>query len=79
MKRLASYVKRLASESTMAWINGDGFGLLSHVNLLYDIRQILFSKHSLSVTFTSRGANSLANYLAKAGANLDGNRLEWSL
>ncbi|KAK2662888.1 hypothetical protein Ddye_001462 [Dipteronia dyeriana] len=63
------------SNVAVSWING----MLSHVNLLYDIRQILLSRHSLAVTFTSRGANSLTDCLAKAGANLEGDRLEWSL
>ena len=58
------------SESVVAWINRDGFGLLSQVNLIYDIRQILRPRRSLVVKFTPRGSNLLADSLAKAGSNM---------
>ena len=54
------------SESAVSWITGDGFGLLSQVNLLYDIRQIIRQRNSLAVKFTSHVTNSLADSLAKA-------------
>ena len=42
------------SKSAMSWINGKCFGLLRHVNLLYNIRQILLSRKSLAIKFTTR-------------------------
>lgn len=67
------------SESVVAWINGDGFGMLSQVNLLYDIRQTLMHRRSLDVKFTPRSSNSLADCLAKASSSMQGERLEWSV
>ena len=66
-------------ESVVAWVNGDGFGLLSQVNLLYDIRQILRHRRSVAIKFTPRSANSLVDSLAKEGSIMQGKRLERSV
>ncbi|KAK2648437.1 hypothetical protein Ddye_015926 [Dipteronia dyeriana] len=67
------------SSTVVSWINEEGFGLLSHVNLLYDIRQVLNTRRSLEAKFTVRDANSLVDCLAKAGVDLSADRLEWSV
>ncbi|KAK1558570.1 hypothetical protein Q3G72_003986 [Acer saccharum] len=69
------------SKSVVSWINGEGFGHLSFVNLVYDIRQflILISMNLVSIKFTPRSSNSLADSLAKAGSRLQEERLEWGL
>ncbi|KAK2666056.1 hypothetical protein Ddye_004630 [Dipteronia dyeriana] len=67
------------SGSVVAWINGDGFGSLSQVNLLYDIRQIIRQRRSLAVQFTPHASWFWADGLAKAGSTMQGERLEWSV
>ena len=67
------------SKSVVSWINGEGFGKLSLVNLIYDIRQFLLSTDLVSIKFTPRSANSLADNLAKAGSVIQEDRLEWGL
>ena len=54
----------------VSWINGDGFGKLSLVHLVYDIRQFISSRNLISIKYTPRGSNSLADSLAKAGTDL---------
>ncbi|KAK0608412.1 hypothetical protein LWI29_030312 [Acer saccharum] len=65
------------SKSVVSWINGVGFGNLSHVKLVYDIRQSILHRKSISIAFTPRGSNALADSLAKNGAVSIGERLEW--
>ena len=67
------------SESAVSWINRVGFGLLSQVNLLYDIRHFIRQRGFLRVNYLSRDANSMADCLAKAGVHSQGERLEWSV
>ncbi|KAK2652603.1 hypothetical protein Ddye_012459 [Dipteronia dyeriana] len=67
------------SESAVAWINGNGFGHLSQVYLIYDIRQIIRQRGYLAVQFTPRCFNSLTNNLANARSTMRGERLEWSI
>ena len=67
------------SQSVVSWINGEDFGNLRFVKLIYDIRQLLMSRTNVVAEFTSRKANSLADSLAKAGAYACGERLEWGV
>ena len=67
------------SSSAILWINGEGFGSLSLIQLIYDIRQFVSSRPLISVKFLPRGRNSLADCLAKAGVDLLVERLEWSI
>ncbi|KAK2648420.1 hypothetical protein Ddye_015909 [Dipteronia dyeriana] len=63
----------------VSWINREGFGNLSHVNLVYDIRQILLWRNFISIKFTPSRFNSLADSLAKDGSGSNGDRLEWGV
>lgn len=54
------------SSLAVSWINGDGFGKLSLIHLIYDIRQFILSRTLISIKFMPRGCNSLADCLAKA-------------
>ena len=63
--------------TVVSWINGEGFGSLSYVKLINDIRQNIMHKKSMSIKFTPRGSNALADSLAKEGDGLAGERLEW--
>ena len=65
------------SKSVVSWCNGEDFGNLSLVNLLYNIRQILHSLDCLTIKFMPRGSNSFADCLAKNGSSCSGDRLEW--
>ncbi|KAK3221733.1 hypothetical protein Dsin_008758 [Dipteronia sinensis] len=56
------------SKVTVSWVNGNGFGSLNLVNVVYDIRQTLHRLKCLSVIFMPRSSNSLADCLAKAGS-----------
>ena len=61
----------------MSWCNGEDFGNLNLVNVIYDIRQLLLSWEGLEIKFLPRGLNSYADCLAKNGSNSCGDRLEW--
>ncbi|KAK2647643.1 hypothetical protein Ddye_015132 [Dipteronia dyeriana] len=67
------------SKSAVSWINGKGFGHLRLVNWVYDIRQFMLSMNKVSIKYTARNCNSLADSLAKAGSGLQAERLEWGL
>ncbi|KAK4846326.1 hypothetical protein QYF36_015864 [Acer negundo] len=47
------------------------------VMLVYEIRQSLLHRRSISVKYTPRGSNALVDCLAKEGTNAVGERLEW--
>ncbi|KAK2654891.1 hypothetical protein Ddye_014747 [Dipteronia dyeriana] len=64
------------SKSAVSCINGDDFGHLNFVSVLYEIKQFLFSKSTVLIEFTNRSSNSLAYVLAKAGSGLQQERLE---
>ena len=66
-------------KATISWINCEGFGNLSYVKLVYDIRQLLLSRNNISIVFKPRSSNSVANSLAKAGSHSNGDRLEWGV
>ncbi|KAK3212682.1 hypothetical protein Dsin_017388 [Dipteronia sinensis] len=70
---------RSDSKSVVSWINGEGVGNLRFVSLVYAIRQFLKSMNSVSVEYTPRSSNSLADSLAKAGSGFQVERLEWGL
>ena len=53
------------SKSVVSWINGEGFGNLRYVKLVYDIIQSLLRRKSMTIKFTPRGSNALANSMAK--------------
>ena len=69
------------SDSSLAvsWINGEGIGRLSLIHLIYDIKQFISSRIMVSVKYMPRGFKSLADTLAKAGIDLQVERLEWSI
>ncbi|KAI9181307.1 hypothetical protein LWI28_013636 [Acer negundo] len=62
----------ILSDSSLAvsWINGDGFGRLGLVHLVYNIKQFFSSRIIASIKYMPRGFNSLADSLAKADVDL---------
>ncbi|KAK4849775.1 hypothetical protein QYF36_000697 [Acer negundo] len=67
------------SSLVVSWINGHDFDKLSLIQLIYGIRQFLSSRILISIKFMPRGFNSLADCLARVGADTQGERLEWSI
>ena len=65
------------SKSVVSWCNGEDFGNLNLVNLVYDIRQLIQSWNGFEIKFLPRELNSFADCLAKNSSNGCGNRLEW--
>ncbi|KAK3206994.1 hypothetical protein Dsin_021040 [Dipteronia sinensis] len=65
------------SLKAISWINNDDLGNLIHVNIIYDIRAMIFSLRNSSVIHTLRTANSYADSLAKRGMDLDGEIVDW--
>ncbi|KAK2641058.1 hypothetical protein Ddye_022821 [Dipteronia dyeriana] len=65
------------SKMVVSWIEGEGFGNLNLVNWVYDIKQFLASLNSVSIKYTSRSCNSLADSLAKSGSSIQAERLVW--
>jgi ribonuclease HI len=63
-------------KAAVSWINGEGFGNLSLVRLVYDIRQLIMSRNNISIVFTPRSSNSLSDILAKARSHSNEDRLE---
>ncbi|TXG65184.1 hypothetical protein EZV62_006459 [Acer yangbiense] len=55
--------------SAVAWVNGDGFGNLNLIQLIYDIRDFLLKFRAVSIVFRPRDANSVADSLAKMGSS----------
>ncbi|KAK3218921.1 hypothetical protein Dsin_012891 [Dipteronia sinensis] len=64
------------SKAAVSWVNGEGFGSLKLVNVVYVIRQTLHLLTMLSVSFMPRSSNSLADSLAKASSGLHRERLK---
>ncbi|KAK3231838.1 hypothetical protein Dsin_003719 [Dipteronia sinensis] len=65
------------SKSTVAWVNGEGFGNFKLVQLIYDIHAFLCKFEGVSIFFRSRAAKSLVDSLAKLGSGRLGDRMEW--
>ncbi|KAK2638467.1 hypothetical protein Ddye_026262 [Dipteronia dyeriana] len=65
------------SKFVVLWVNGDDFGNLKLVDLIYDIKSLLYKMVGVSITFQSRGSNSFADNLVKSGFRHGGDRLEW--
>ncbi|KAK3194477.1 hypothetical protein Dsin_025787 [Dipteronia sinensis] len=64
-------------KTAVSWCNGEDFGSLNVVNLVYDIRQYLLSCVGFQIKFMPRESNSFADCLAKNGSSRSGDRLEW--
>ena len=58
-------------------VNQGDFGNVAQVKEIYDIREILKESNHVKVMFDSRIYNSFADSLAKMGANLAGDFVEW--
>ncbi|TXG66508.1 hypothetical protein EZV62_007783 [Acer yangbiense] len=63
--------------AAVSWVNGEDFGKLRLVYIVYDIRLFLLNLKGLSVSFRPRGSNSVVDSLAKLGSSRLGDRLEW--
>ena len=65
------------SKIDVSWINDVGFGRLSHVGLVYDIRGYLGILRGTVVSFSLRTRNSFADNLAKLGSRSAGDFINW--
>ncbi|KAK3211007.1 hypothetical protein Dsin_015713 [Dipteronia sinensis] len=66
------------SRVAVSWINKGDFGDMEDSNTILDIRSSLSAFGGLDVVFDSRVFNSLADSLAKMGANQTGDFVDWS-
>ncbi|KAK2653293.1 hypothetical protein Ddye_013149 [Dipteronia dyeriana] len=63
------------SKAAVSWVNGEDFGNLNLVELIYDVRLHLFNLKGLSIAFRPRGSNSVTDSLAKPGSSQVGDGL----
>ena len=61
----------------MSWVNGEDFGSVEHVNLIYDVRTLLHFHGNMRVKFRSRASNDVADYLAQRGSKNSGDICKW--
>ncbi|KAK3199510.1 hypothetical protein Dsin_022925 [Dipteronia sinensis] len=67
------------SKAAVSWVEDGEFGNLALVNVIYDIRSMIYLHGNMSVSYVSRDLNLVADGLAKKGALLDGDNVVWSL
>ena len=53
--------------------------MLEMFDIIYDIRSRLCVLESVTLVYTPREANSMADNMAKRGADLGGERVYWSV
>ncbi|KAK4833304.1 hypothetical protein QYF36_002484 [Acer negundo] len=62
----------------VSWIDSNSFGSLAHVDMVYDIREMMSIHGGLVIQFCSRASNSYAKNLAKCGSKEDeGDLIQW--
>ncbi|KAK3169154.1 hypothetical protein Dsin_000058 [Dipteronia sinensis] len=64
-------------DRAVSWVNEGDFGSLKHINLIYDIRNILHYLSNTVVLYNSRATNSFADLLAKKGSSRNGDFIQW--
>ncbi|KAK1578134.1 hypothetical protein Q3G72_027830 [Acer saccharum] len=68
------------SMTAVSWANlQNGVGSIHHLNLIYDIKEILSRHQNFEVIYNPRATNSFVDNLAKKGSSGDGNRVVWSM
>lgn len=67
------------SKVVVSWINGQGIGILDHVQNIYDIRNHFLILGNASVMYCSRASNSFADMLAKNGSSGGREVLYWNV
>ena len=65
------------SATAVSWVTGDGFGSITHVNQVYNIRSILRGLEGAQRLYNPRSTNTFADRLAKMGSNMAGDFIEW--
>ncbi|KAK3221730.1 hypothetical protein Dsin_008755 [Dipteronia sinensis] len=65
------------SKVAVTWINNDGFGSIKHAQIIHDTRSFLSSSDMVSILFCPRSFNYIADQLAKKGARISGEELNW--
>ncbi|KAK3228053.1 hypothetical protein Dsin_007915 [Dipteronia sinensis] len=66
------------SKTSVSWINGGGLGSIDHLQSVFNIRNNLNILSRAYVVFKSRVFNSVADSLAKKGAEGRQEVLSWS-
>ncbi|KAK0584376.1 hypothetical protein LWI29_012172 [Acer saccharum] len=78
--QLAKRNIQIVSDYTVAvsWANSvENFGSYRHINIIYDIRGYLQQMKNVSVIFSSRSSNSMADSIAKLSSSGAADRVEW--
>ncbi|KAK2661084.1 hypothetical protein Ddye_007617 [Dipteronia dyeriana] len=63
----------------VSWCNGDDFGNINLIDLVYDIGNFITSQEGVSIKFMPRGGNYFADGLTKLGSSRSGERLRWGV
>ena len=73
-KLLRDRMVEIVSDSSVVvnWITGGDIGSVSHVDSIYDIREIMSARGNLSVGYNPITTNVLADLLAKNGSKKRG-------
>ena len=66
------------SKTAVSWIQNGGVGNLKHVNEIYDIRSYMDNVGGINISHHTRASNGFADNLAKMGARMSGDFVEWS-
>ncbi|KAK3219540.1 hypothetical protein Dsin_013510 [Dipteronia sinensis] len=66
------------SKVAVSWVNNDEIGSLKHLQVIYDIRNLMRRLGSVSVSYSARAANFVADSLAKKGSDSGEVLLTWS-
>ncbi|KAK1575451.1 hypothetical protein Q3G72_005601 [Acer saccharum] len=69
---------RSDSKTAVSWILNGGFGNLKLVKEIYEIRNHMSLMGGISLSQHNRATNTFADNLAKQGARLSGDFVEWS-
>ena len=55
----------------------ENFGSYRHINIIYDIRGYLQQMKNVSIIFSSRSSNSMADSIARLSSSGAADRVEW--
>ena len=65
-------------KEVVEWLNGSSVNRADLVQLLFDTRRNLSNFRQISVIYSPRGSNLLADSLAKSGASGGANMVTWN-
>ncbi|KAK3197921.1 hypothetical protein Dsin_021336 [Dipteronia sinensis] len=66
------------SKVTVSWIHDEKIGSVNHVQMIYDIRNMLSFLQNTAIVHNSRAQNAFADSLEKKASKKKGDVLEWS-